>query len=343
MAVTVLGRQLRIPAREDAAHPSASSQPAALASARVSRASLLVGGAALFSAIFVLVRLLEAWRVTPDAASHRISVLGQRLTYPTANAAAIVMVVLGALGLVVTALTISGAVRELVASHRFHRRLVGMSPRLVQDALVIEDEHPQAFCAGLIRPRVYISSGALAMLDDCGLDAVLAHERYHARRRDPLRLCTARVLARALFFLPGLAKLVERQQALAELSADESAVNARPSNRAGLASAMLSFSDPTGSGSSVGIDPARVDHLLGADSRWRFPLGLCLGCAGVIALLVAVGVLVARVAHGTATLHPPFLSGQPCVLVLAAIPAGGGLLAMLYVRTHRARSALLDS
>ncbi len=336
----MLRRQLRISGRKRAAPEPR--QRAALASARVSRASLLVGGLALISAVLVLVRLFESWRVTPDTASRRISIFGQRLTYPTANVAAIVMVALGALGLVVIALTISGAIRELVASHRLHRRLTALDPRLVQDALVIEDERPRAFCAGLISPRVYISSGALAMLDESGLDAVLAHERYHARRRDPLRLCTARVLARALFLLPGLDELVERQQALAELSADESAINARPSNRAGLAAAMLSFSDLTGSGSSVGIDPARVDHLLGEDSSWRFPVGLCLGCAGVIALLIATGVLVGRVAHGSATLAPPFLSGEPCVLVLAAIPAFGGLLATLYLHATRTRSALQE-
>jgi len=59
--------------------------------------------------------------------------------------------------------------------------------------------------------------GAVAALDDGALSAVLAHERHHARRRDPLRLATGRVLARALFFLPELRDLVNRQQALAEL------------------------------------------------------------------------------------------------------------------------------
>jgi Zn-dependent protease with chaperone function len=33
----------------------------------------------------------------------------------------------------------------------------------------------------------------VALLDDSGLDAMLAHEHHHARRRDPLRLATGRV------------------------------------------------------------------------------------------------------------------------------------------------------
>src|ERR1700759_2678208 len=108
-------------------------------------------------------------------------------------------------------------------------------------------------------PRVYVSSGAVASLDETALDAVLAHEAHHARRRDPLRLAVGRVLARALFFVPGLAELGRRQQNLAELGADESAMNAGSDRRSALARAMLTFSESSPTGSSVGIDPGRVD------------------------------------------------------------------------------------
>jgi beta-lactamase regulating signal transducer with metallopeptidase domain len=171
------------------------------------------------------------------------------------------------------------------------------------------------------------------------LNAVLAHEHHHARRHDPLRLAAGRVLARALFFLPELGDLAERQQALAELSADESAVNAAPANRSALARAMLSFSDAPASAGSVGIDPARVDYLLGEPPSWRFPALLCLAAASVIAVLVALAVLAGQVASGSATLAPPFLSRQPCVVVLAAIPAVLGILATIYRRRVRTRPA----
>ena len=142
----------------------------------------------------------------------------------------------------------------------------------------------ELFCAGLLRPRVYVSTGAVALLDDAALSAVLAHERQHARRRDPLRLAAGRVLARALFFLPGLGDLVERQQALAELSADETAVNDLPANRSALARAMVSFSDTAPAGGSAGVDPARVDYLLGDPPSWRFPALLCLVATSVLVL-----------------------------------------------------------
>ena len=204
-------------------------------------------------------------------------------------------------------------------------------------ALVIADVQPRAFCAGLLRPRVYVSTGALALLDDAALSAVLAHERHHARRHDPLRLAAGRVLARALFFLPELGDLVERQQALAELSADETAVDDRPGNRSALARAMLSFSDPPADGGSTGVDPARIDYLLGDSPSWRFPALLCLVATSVLALLIAVAAFAGQVASGSATLALPFLSHEPCILVLAAIPAVLGVLAANYRRRLRLR------
>lgn len=324
------------PDRNAATSGSAARRPAAVESARVWRASLLVGAFGLLSALFVLARLLESWRVSGDAATHRISILGQGLTYPTANAGAIAMLLLALLGLVVTGLAVYGAGRELLAARRFNRWLAGRNPRPLGDALIIDDPVPRAFCAGLIAPRIFMSTGALEVLDDASLEAVLAHERHHARRRDPLRLAAARVLARALYLLPGWRELVERQQALAELSADESAIDAAPENRAGLAAAMLSFTDAPGSDPLAGVDPARVDYLLGEPPDWRFPLGLCLACAGVIALLIAIAVLAGQVAQGSATLAPPFLSAQPCVLVLALIPAALGLVTAVYVRRPEA-------
>ncbi len=294
---------------------------ATVAAARLSRAGALLGALGLTSSGFVLWRLVETWHVTPAAASHRVSVLGQQLTYPAANLGAVVVVALALVGLAVIALTVNGAARELVADRRLRGWLRAHEVRRHAEARVIEDARPRAFCAGLVRPRVYVSSGALALLDDAALRAVLEHELAHARRRDPLRLACGRVLARALFYVPGMGELHRRQLALAELSADECALAASPRNRAALARAMLSFAEHSRPDDPTGLDPERVDYLLGDPPGWRFPLlvfalGLC-----ALGLLAAVGVLAGRIAAGSATLAPPFLSRQPCVVMLATIPA----------------------
>jgi hypothetical protein len=307
-------------------------EPAATAAGRVSRAGVLLGALGLASTVFVMVRLIETWRVTPRAASHHISVLGQKLSYPAANLAAVVVVFLALLGLAVTMMTVLGAAREFAASVRFGRRMRASDLAPLDDALVFEDQRPRAFCAGLVRPRVYISSGAVAILDEQALHAVMLHERHHARRRDPLRLATGRVLARALFFMPGLREVFRSHQALAELSADESAINADAENRSALARAMLSFSEDSKSGVAVGIDPARVDHLLGEPPSWRFPALLCIAGLSVLALITAVAVLAGQVANGSATLAAPFLSSRPCIVVLAMIPAALSLILVQLAR-----------
>lgn len=314
-------------------------RPAAAASARLSRATAALGALALASSGFVLVRMLESWRVSADAASGRISALGLHIGYPTANSAAVVVLVLAAAGAIVLGITVVGAVRELAADARLRRLLATAEPLHVHDALVIDDRVPRAFCAGLLRPRVYVTTAALHILDEAPLDAVLQHELHHARRRDPLRLAANRVFAGAMFFLPGLPVVYRRQHTLAELSADENAIAAAPANRSALAQAMLVFSDASEPGDDIGIDPARVDYMLGELPGWRFMALLCVALASLLGLVVAVALLAGREAAGSATLAPPFLSAQPCVTVLALIPAAIGLVAVRRTRSRRGQNA----
>ena len=313
-------------------------RPATVAANRVSGAGLLLGTLGLLASLVVIARLFEAWHVAPRAGSHRVSILGVTLAYPTANADAIVVLVLAAVGFVVIGIAVVAAAQEIAGAIRLGRRLKAARLERSDGALVIQDDVPRAFCAGLLRPRAYVSSAALSLLDDAALAAVLAHERHHAERRDPLRLATMRVIGRALFFLPALAELARRQPSLVELSADESAVIAASGDRSALARAMLAFSDSGDGGDGVGIDAARVDYLLGEPQNWRFPAALCLAAAGVLALIAAVGALAGRLAAGSATLTLPFVSRQPCIVMLAMIPSALALLGGYLAVVRRART-----
>ena len=304
----------------------------AIATRRFSWAQGLLASLALVSFVLIFVRLFERWRVTPHTVAHRVAILGQRLSYPAANLGAIAVLALALLGAIVVTILIAGTAREIKATIRFGRGLAMGRPPSAEGVLVIEDARPRAFCAGLVRPRVYVTTGALAILDEESVEAVLAHERHHARRRDPLRLAASRVLARALFFLPGLAELGRGREALAEINADQSAIEAAPANRSALARAMLSFTDAPPGADSAGIDPSRVDHLLGQPWRLRFPALTFLAAVSLLAVLAAVAVLAGQEASGSASLAPPFLSAQPCVAVLALIPAGLCLIAIAVAR-----------
>jgi Zn-dependent protease with chaperone function len=313
-------------------------RPAAIAASRAFALSMLLGVLGLASAVFVITRLLESWRVTSGTPSRHVWVFGQRLSYPAANTGAIIVTVLAGLGLLMAGAAAWALTRELLADRRFRRALAARSPMPLHGAWVIDDDRPQAFCAGLFHPRVYFSTGTLEMLEAPALAAVLAHERHHASRHDPLRLACGRALAAGLFYIPALRRLVRRQHALAEIGADEAAVITADGDRSALASAILRFSQ-AGGREALGVDPERIDYLVGERPRWRFPIALCVGAAAALSLFIAVVLLAAHAAAGSATLAPPFLSSQPCVAVLAMIPAAAGVAGVAYARTRRASPA----
>lgn len=301
-------------------------RPAEVAAKWVTRAGMSLSGLGVAACVFVLAQLFETWRIGPRAPAHALSILGLRISYPAGNAEALVILSLAVVGFIVAMMILVGAAGELLLSRRVYRGLASTRPLRMGDVFVLDDDEPRAFCAGLLRPRVYVTSGAVGLLDPRALDAVLLHERHHAGRRDPLRLAAGRVVARALFFIPWLGRLHREEQALAELCADDSAVCAAPGNRSALARAMLSFTDAA-SDPTTGIDPTRIDHLLGDAVRWNFPTLLCVASLLTVGLIVAVAILAGRMAAGTATFGLPFLSSQPCVVMLALIPATAAIFA----------------
>ena len=176
------------------------------------------------------------------------------------------------------------------------------------------------------------------MLSPQELDAVLLHEQHHRTARDPLRLACARVLNQALFFLPALSPLSDRYAELAEMHADDTAIRAAAGDRAPLASALLQF-DAAPPDGSAGISADRVDSLLGIPSHKPLPTAL-IGVS--VAALTLVIVLIWRasvVASASTTFNLPLLSSQPCMLLLALIPAVACLGAIAGRRLLRAGSS----
>lgn len=296
--------------------------PAGAAATRVARIGMALSAFGLGTSALTIVALLSTWRIGTGAHLHEISIAGQRIAYPAANVEAVIVLLLAGAGLGVAVKVLGGACGALLATRRLTRTLAAVGVGELGGAIVIDDPQPHAFCAGLLRPIVYVTSGAVTLLDADALDVVLLHEHHHARRRDPLRLAAGRTIARALFFLPWLGALHRHELSLAELGADESAVSARPENRSALARAMLSFTD-TAAGHG-GVDPLRVDYLLGENPSWRVPASLCIAPLLTTGLIATLLILVRHLAAGTATLALPFFSSRPCIVMLALIPAAAG-------------------
>jgi hypothetical protein len=85
---------------------------------------------------------------------------------------------------------------------------------------------PVAFCAGGIRPIVYVSRGLSDLLNADELQAVLVHEAEHVRVREPLRRAARTALAEVCFYLPILRWWAARKVEESELRADRAAISA---------------------------------------------------------------------------------------------------------------------
>jgi len=150
-----------------------------------------------------------------------------------------------------------------------------------------------AFCAGLLRPRVYVTT-ATAELGANELAAVLAHEAAHARRRDPLRRLITRSAADVVFWFPLLRWWLHRHVENAEVHADKAAIN--HAGRGALAAALLAAAaqPPVPAPAMAGATETRIAYLLGEDLPTRRPpAGLVvvslLGAIGAVWLVMCLG------------------------------------------------------
>ena len=299
---------------------------------RLQLAFAAVGIAAVVLALGIALTRVDFSLTSLDAVGEACRGMG--LTH--LNAASLAVLGLSSFAIAGLGLALRSIIAQLRAQRRFLRTLGELEPAKAagRNVVITPDPRPQAFCTGLLRPRVFVSRGTVDLLDEEELRAVVAHEAHHAERRDPLRIFAARVLGEALFFLPALRRLADRYAALAELAADEAAVRQTGDRRA-LAAALLAFEE-TPSATVVGIVPERVDHLFGTRARWELPLALMIGTAVTLAGLIAFAARTAE-ATGRGSVDMPQLLAQACMFAMAAAPALAGAALLLGVNRALAR------
>ena len=105
-------------------------------------------------------------------------------------------------------------------------------------ALIMDGSLKTAFTCGLLRPRIYISTGLLRGLEKDELRAVFLHELKHKRGYDPLKFLLIGFARDAFFYLPVAAHLALFARLKKEHEADDRAACA-PGGPISLASAMI--------------------------------------------------------------------------------------------------------
>lgn len=314
---------------------------------RADRVFTIVLGLALASSAILIALLLT---LVP-----RVEHLLARGTEDTADVVAALVLLLAVCGISLGLVTLF---RQLLATAVLIRRLVAQKiaiPASVERAGsgldlegridVVADDRPFSFCYWFLRPRICLSTALVERLDPDELRAVLHHERYHLRQRDPLRQVVARYFAAGLYVVPVVDELVSFHTLQKEIEADEEAVRASGDVRS-IASALyklLPDADDVSLGllvpvSSLSVTEARIDQLVAGR-----PLSLALSPVSVVlsgGALVAAAVLVAVKGGASVafeTLPPlyavPGLLVGPASLLFAAAIDGG--LHQLRPLTHR--------
>lgn len=220
-------------------------------------------------------------------------------------AAIMIASVLGATALAAIANVARFAVQEAVSAARLARTTAERAvatPGRVRAALAsvgasspcvtVEDDAPFAVTAGVVAPRIVISTGLVSRLTLSELRAVLAHEARHGSARHPLRAVAWESIRRAFFFLPVLADVARHFSLARELDADRAALRACGGARP-LASAMLKAVSaapaayPVGAAAFGQLQP-RINALRGdGGTELRVSVRRAAATAAFVAALVA--------------------------------------------------------
>ncbi len=132
------------------------------------------------------------------------------------------------------------------------------------------DHDYAAATVGLIRPRIMVSPRIVKVLDDAALAATLAHERAHARHRDPLRLWLAQFATDLLWPWPAATgRMLSWKRALEFARDDEARLAgvAGPDLAAAIVAALrLTLAAAPPAAATLGADEAfvkcRIERLL---------------------------------------------------------------------------------
>ena len=257
------------------------------------------------------------WTLLPMAGVAAILCAGWMAACPdaTACAAAVGGSGVAAVGTVIVATLLAAWTARLVWLLQLSRRATtalavaappdeltrAMDRTLIRNVRYLVASEPAAFCAGGLRPTVYVSRGLVQALRTEELDAVLLHEAHHGHRLDPLRRAVARSLADIVFFLPVVRWWADWQIERSELAADR-AVLIRLGPRP-LAGALWVVGQSTGASPAVAFTGAaelRAAQLLGATPVRRYP-PIPVLTSSAIGLLMSVA-LTSCVVHVAAAL-----------------------------------------
>jgi len=171
------------------------------------------------ASLLVLVAAFGPWAgLTPDhCGNHLASHIHLCFGHP-AESASLFLIIPASLLAARVVTRVLRAATVVWRAHTLRAVLMSTSVEQIGDATVLPLAEPVAFVIGWLEPALFVSTGLLGR-DGEEVGAVLAHERAHAERRDPLRRLFSTILV--AFHLPGVAEALERRLGITqEMAAD---------------------------------------------------------------------------------------------------------------------------
>ncbi|VVA43553.1 conserved hypothetical protein [Candidatus Roizmanbacteria bacterium] len=85
---------------------------------------------------------------------------------------------------------------------------------------IILDKKPLAFCLGFFRPKIYLSTGLIKLMNNQELEAIILHEKYHLLKKDNIFLVMANFLKQLFLPFPIIADFLDSSIKRREVKAD---------------------------------------------------------------------------------------------------------------------------
>ncbi|KEK24652.1 M56 family metallopeptidase [Bacillus gaemokensis] len=114
--------------------------------------------------------------------------------------------------------------KQFYYSQKLKRNLVGIT-RKEKQLYLLPSLEVTAFTIGLFHPKIVISEGVFQSFTEEEIDAIVLHEEYHQKSRDPLKLFLFTLLAEGMMYVPILKGMLHRYHTYQELLADKYAMN----------------------------------------------------------------------------------------------------------------------
>jgi Peptidase family M48 len=194
-----------------------------------------------------------------------------------------------------SALSVGWTVRRAGRSMRqlLSTQSLGIGP---MDSVIVGGSDVVLAAAGLARPRVIVSAGALALLDDAELTAGLGHERGHIARNHRFILLFGQVCRALSRIVPGGRTAIDELAFHLERDADAFAL-AHRGDRFALASAICkaaqsgSYATPVTALANGRSALGRVRLLTGERPRRRRAVDPVLACTAAVMATLAIGLV----------------------------------------------------